>query len=294
MNSLQQKITYLLRSVANVGQKRKCPYCGGTSFTTIDTKYGITALLKCNTCALQHRHPRDSEAFLNKFYQTDYEVDVQMMTDLPDEAKLRELMADNFSELRDYSSIIRAAVKGEGPVHVIDYGCSWGYNVYKLNQAGMKASGYELSVPRAEYGRKHLGIDLVHTTSDIPAGNDVFFSAHTIEHLADIGKFVELAREKLTSNGVFIASCPNGSDEYRKREPHTFHVTWGSVHPSYLDIEFAQFLFKDHPHLILTSNWPHNAETIAAWDGASQLVSGPRDGNDLLILAKPNVWLKAH
>lgn len=289
MTSTQQKINYLLRSFANVGQKKACPYCGGTSFTTLDTKYGITALLKCNTCALQHRHPRDSQAFLDKFYQTDYEVKVEMMTDLPSEAELRALMADNFSELRDYAAVIRAAVKSEEPVRVIDYGCSWGYNVYKLNRAGMKASGYELSVPRAEYGRKHLGIDLVHDEAQIPAGNDVFFSSHTIEHLTNIKKFVALAQEKLTADGLFIASCPNGSAEYRTRDPHTFHVTWGSVHPNYLDVEFARYLFREHPYLILTSDWPHDAGAIAAWDGASQLVAGPRDGNDLLIIAKPNV-----
>lgn len=38
-----------------------------------------------------HRHPKDSKEFLEKFYQSDYKVDVQMMTDLPGDDKLKLL-----------------------------------------------------------------------------------------------------------------------------------------------------------------------------------------------------------
>jgi SAM-dependent methyltransferase len=294
MNSLTQKFAYLGRSLAGLGQVKTCPYCGSRNFREADSKFfGITRLLKCQYCGLQHRHPKDDEQFLKRFYQTDYQVDIDMMTDLPDLKTLEVLRASHFSNLRDYGGVIKAAAPGRSHLQVVDYGCSWGYNVYKLAEAGMRASGYELSVPRAEYGRRHLGVMLVHDDSELPDGNDVFFSSHVIEHLPDLGRFVGFAKAKLKGGGVFIAFCPNGSEEYRKRDFATFHVTWGRLHALYLDIDFAQHLFKDNPYLILTGDWPYDLEVIAAWDGQSQVVAGARDGYELLIIARPNISLES-
>lgn len=290
MTYFKQKFKYLLRSLAARAQQRSCPFCGRQVFEQVDSKYfGITRLLKCASCKLQHRHPKDDERFLNKFYQEDYSVDVGMITDLPDAEKLAELQANHFASFTDFSPVIRAALPGKTSISVLDYGCSWGYNVAKLNHAGMSASGYELSVPRAEFGRRHLNITLTWKEKEIPEGNDVFFSSHVIEHLPSIGNFVDLSRSKLAPDGIFMAFCPNGSKEYRERDFKTFHVTWGGLHPLYLDIEFAQELFSNNPYLILTSDSTYDLDAIAAWDGRSQQVAGRHDGYELLMMARPNI-----
>ena len=276
---------YLLRSILNIAQPRQCPYCGGSEFKVIDSKYIVTKLLKCTTCALQHRHPRDSKEYLDQFYQSEYSIDVAMMTALPTDTQLAVLKQELFPELPVYADYIKA-LPGVGN-RVIDYGCSWGYNVYKMQQAGLDVQGYELSKPRAKFGEK-LQLKIATQESDIRPDNDVFFSSHVIEHLPNIHAYIQLAASKLTKDGYFIAFCPNGSQEYREREPDIYHVNWGFLHPNFLDIEFAKYAFRNNPYLILTGDWDHAPSAIAAWDGTSQKVDENKSGQELLIIARPH------
>lgn len=287
-----QKLNYLMRSVRNITQEKICPYCNGRDLDLVERKYLVTMLLRCRKCRLLHRHPRDSKKFLDRFYQEDYKVSVEMMTDLPDDKALEQLKASNFSGLRDFLPIITAALrKPAADIKMVDYGCSWGYNVFKLRQDGVDAEGFELSAPRAGFGEEKLGVRIATTEDAIREGNDLLFSSHVIEHLYSIGDFIELGRRKLVQDGIFMAFCPNGSPEFQARRPGTFSVTWGSLHPNYLDIEFAQHVFRNHPYLLLTSDWPYNLDKIRQWDGRSQVTDTDRSGFELLIIAKPNINL---
>ncbi len=283
-----QKLNYLLRSLANAGQAKRCPYCDGKFFEVADTKYMITSLLKCKECGLLHRHPSDSKEFLKKFYQKDYKVDVQMMTDLPSSKEIEKLKNTNFFNLRDYLPLVKAVIK-KPDIKLVDYGCSWGYNVFKLKNDGVDAVGFELSVPRARFGEENLSISIATEEKEIRNDNDVLFSSHVIEHLYSIQDFITLSRQKLREHGIFMAFCPNGSAEYKKRQPETYKVTWGSLHPNYIDIHFATHVFKRNPYLLLTSDWPYNLEKLENWDGLSQYIDEDRSGYELLIIAKPNV-----
>lgn len=285
-----QKLRYLLRSVINSAQKKECPYCGGQDFEVVERKFLVTTLLRCRHCKLLHRYPKDSKKFLDKFYQEDYKVKVEMMTDLPNEQLLKELKTNNFSNLRDYLPIIEAALKKKAnEIKMIDYGCSWGYNVFKLKQSRADAEGFELSVPRAQFGEEKLNVVINTKVENIRNENDLLFSSHVIEHLHSIDDFIQLSKNKLRKEGVFMAFCPNGSKEFRDKNPGVFRVTWGSLHPNYLDIDFAKHVFKKNPYLLLTSDWPYNIDRIREWDGRSQQVDECRSGYELLIIAKPNI-----
>lgn len=284
------KFSYLTRTLLNYFQPRQCPYCGNKSFETVQSKYFISWLLRCTRCNLLHRHPKDSKEFLDKFYQSDYKVNVQMMTDLPDEKKLAGLKAGNFAELTDYLPYVLAVThKQPQEIKLVDYGCSWGYNVFKLKTNGVQAEGFEISKPRAAFGRENLNIQLTSNEEEISSGHDVFFSSHVIEHLSDIGALVNLSKSRLKPDGIFMAFCPNGSDEFRARKPSLFKTTWGELHPNYLDVKFASYLFRNHPYMILTGDDIYSAEKIAAWDGRSQYIDTDKSGYELLIIAKPNV-----
>lgn len=289
------KIGYLLRSTINVFQPKQCPFCGENQFEKIQTKYLVTTLLRCKNCNLMHRHPKDSKEFLEKFYQSDYKVDVQMMTDLPGDDKLKLLKKNCFAELRDFLPHI-LAVTHNAPeeIKMIDYGCSWGYNVYKLREAGINAEGFELSVPRAEFGINKLAVRIATRINEIQDNNDIFYSSHVIEHLQNINEMIELSKEKLKREGVFMAYCPNGSNEFKKRNPALFKVTWGRLHPNYLDVKFASNMFRNNPYLLLTSDWPYNIEKLKQWDGRSQCVDTEKSGYELLIIAKPNIYLNSN
>jgi transcription elongation factor Elf1 len=281
------KAKYLLRSIANFNQKKICPFCGTETYKVVDRKYFFTSLLRCNDCGLQYRFPKDTKEFLVQFYQTEYSVDVHMMTDLPGENELKGLMEDNFSGLRNYSKYIKA-INSNQNIRVLDYGCSWGYSIFQLKNAGYDVQGFEISVPRALYGKK-LNVEIVTDHNGIRDNNDVILSSHVIEHLSDINDFIDIARKKLTREGALMIFCPNGSPEYRTREPELFHVNWGFIHPNYLHPNFVVNAFKDNPYLILTGDWDFDERNILDWNRRSQIVLGKRDGKELLFIVYPNI-----
>lgn len=286
------KFKYLLRCLASYFQKEKCPYCGGEKFFVIQRKYLVTKLIKCKQCGLQHRHPKDNPEFLKKFYQEEYQVAGGFMTIFPDEKKLEKLKQNKFisDELRDFTyflNLVRS--KKEEQVKIVDYGCSWGYVVAQMNMAGADATGFEISKPMSNFGREQLGLNLSHEISGIRKGNDIFFSAHTIEHLSDIKSFFKTAKDSLTPDGFLVIICPNGTDEYRKVNPANFSQSWGQVHPNYLDEGFFTSVFSNNPYLVLTSNWQHNVSSINEWDQVSQWVTPDKTGWELLFITRPNM-----
>jgi hypothetical protein len=208
---------------------------------------------------------------------------------LPSDAELSKMMEENFPNKRDHSPFVKSLLKSETG-KVLDYGASWGYSVYHLKQAGFTAEGFEISKPRANFG-KRLGINIYHQTESIGYEYDVVMSNHSIEHLPIISEFISLAASRLKKEGLFIAFCPNGSPEYRLREPNIFHVNWGFLHPNYLDISFASNMFRNNPYLILTGDWNYDLNLLSLWDGRSQQIGSLRNGKELLIIAKPNITL---
>jgi hypothetical protein len=199
------------------------------------------------------------------------------------------MMSRNFYGKRDYSPFIKALVKSGSP-KIIDYGCSWGYSLFQLKNAGYDAEGFEISKVRAAFGEK-IKVVIHYNFTEVRGNNDVIMSSHAIEHVPVVSDFIKFASMKLVKNGIFIAFCPNGSPEFRTRESHNFHVNWGLLHPNYLDVEFAAHTFRKNPYLILTDDWRYNFEQLAAWDGHSQIVGEKLDGQELLIITKPNIIL---
>jgi len=247
-------------------------------------------LIACQNCKLMFRHPVDTPEFLHNFYQSAYQPNfskqVRSITELPTDDELVQLMRNNFPGKRDHSPFIRALLKSDSG-RILDFGCSWGYSIYQLRQAGYDAEGFETSRMRAEFGKK-IQVQIHYDLDKVRPDLDLIMSNHAIEHLPIIKDFVNFSIEHLKDDGIFMAFCPNGSPEFKNREPHTFHVNWGFLHPNYLDVEFAAETFKRNPYLILTGDWTYELDRLQSWDGKSQVIGDRRDGRELLIIAKPN------
>ena len=289
LNVLKTKINYLIRSTTNLFQKVECPYCYSGEVEIIDRKYFVTKLVKCKNCRLSFRFPKDSARFLQRFYQKDYEVDTHIITKLPSDAMLKKQMEENFKDVRNCVKYVRAA-NAKKNLRVIDYGASWGYTLFQLKQEGYDVQGFEISEPRAAFGKK-LGVEIVSDPAKIRRDNDIVICTHVIEHLSDIKSLFQASASVLKEDGMLIVWCPNGSEEYRKREPDLFHVNWGFLHPNYIDIQFVTFALKNHPYLITTGDWDYEDSMIARLDKQSQQVVGRRDGKELLFITYPNINL---
>jgi len=147
---------------------------------------------------------------------------------------------------------------------VLDYGASWGYGCWQLQQAGFSAVGFEVSKPRTRYARQKLQQDVFDDLAAIEGAFDVFFSCHVLEHLPSPTDALQYARQVLRPGGLFVAFTPNGSVACLNRDPSTYHRRWGMVHPCYLDEEYYRTMFSDRPKL-LASN-PYDDRELSAWD----------------------------
>ncbi|MBI1767942.1 MAG: hypothetical protein HY015_01850 [Bacteroidetes bacterium] len=290
----KDKIKYFLRSGLHFFSPVVCPNCNSRNATKIDQKYLVTRLFRCDYCSLQFRHPLDSQKFNNSFYQDEYRQDDGITTDLPKPEELKEMIETDFTSspknVGTFVKIFNSIVSDVKDIKMVDYGSSWGYMSYQFRKRGMLIQSFEISKPRANYGNKNLNLDIKSNPEDLKPGNDIFFSSHVIEHVPSIPDMINISRRLLDTEGYFVAECPNGSQGFRKRDPIGFNKAWGLVHPSYLSEDFYQWLFKENPYLILTS--PYDLNLIRGWDQLSQ-VTHKTDGDQLLVIARPNTRLKS-
>lgn len=286
-----RNINYLFRSTFNYFNTKKCPYCGHNKYKKIDQKYIVTKLLECDNCNLMYRFPNDKPGFNEKFYNSDYE-EKGLTTDLPDENTLKQLLDTNFinseKDFSIYVSIFNKIKQSRNIESIVDYGANWGYGSLQFQKAGYKTQSFEISKPRATFGKKAININIFSNINELSENNDVIFSAHVIEHLNDIDSFIKTSKQLLKPEGIFYAACPNGSDGFRLKYPKRFHLAWGLVHPNYISDKLYKFIFKKNPYLISSQN--DFCDLLSKWDYASQ-VTGDLTGSELYVAALPNIQL---
>jgi SAM-dependent methyltransferase len=116
---------------------------------------------------------------------------------------------------------------------VLDFGCSWGYGTCQFRQSGFDAVGFEISKPRAEFGRAKLGLRIIDTADELakmPEGSfDIIFSNHVVEHLPEIGAMFALLTRLLQPDGFVFHVLPNFMG---KKARAGYWVKWiGEDHP---------------------------------------------------------------
>ena len=289
MLTTAQRIEYFLDSAIRYLTKIKCPNCGCESGKLIDSKYMVTRLFECNQCHLCFRHPVEKVNENKKFYQDDYVESDNITAILPDKNTLKDLISKGFKtgnkSAERYIQLFRLLSGGRSDSRVVDYGSSWGYISYQIRQAGFDLQSFEISKIRADYGNKNLGLEIKTNEAALEGNVDIFFSSHVIEHHPDIPGMMNLAGRLLKPDGLFIAVCPNGSEEFRKNNFYSFHHSWGKVHPNYLTNEFYQKRFSNNPYYIGSS--PFNFDRISKFDREQYIDS--LCGEELILITQMNV-----
>lgn len=274
---------YLLRGfVRQWTQPRICPCCGDARSTAVDSK-AIFTLRECGACHILYRHPYETATEMKDFYQDHYEQD-GLTTELPGPDELELLKQTRFvGSGKDASRLIDAiAALGLRPgARVLDYGANWGYTAFQLNAAGYQAEAYEVSKPRAEFGRK-LGMEIRTNLDSVSTGFDAIYSGHVLEHLANPLQTLRWMCERVKPGGFVVAHTPNGSAARRQAEFRAFHLHWGLVHPVLLCDRFLTTLFGEAP-LFLSSDT--NAGELSRWAGQGRYI-GQLDGGELFLVIR--------
>ena len=243
---IRAKLRYLRRILYHRrhGQPRICPYCGPSSIVKlVRRKKFIVEILECQTCHLWFRWPADTRYEHESYYQEEFAGDAPQIR-LPGSDELRSLESTNFSgsplDINNKVRVLQALHPGG---RVLDFGCSWGYGTYQLRQHGFDAVGFEISRPRAEFGRAKLGLNLIDSFDELgklPEGSfDIIFSNHVVEHLPDIGTTFAMLTRLLGENGFIFHVLPN----FMGRKARSGHwVKWiGEDHPIAPAMPFFDF-----------------------------------------------------
>jgi 2-polyprenyl-3-methyl-5-hydroxy-6-metoxy-1,4-benzoquinol methylase len=287
MLSNLQKLTYFFEAITRYHEPVKCTYCGSAHCRLIDRKYIVTRLFECNNCHIYFRHPVEKLQQNKSFYQNQYQEQDNMTALLPTSSELEEIKKTGFvkgnKNAGRYNSIFKKIMPEQERISVIDYGCSWGYISWQLKQFGYDVQSFEISQPRANYGNEQLDLAIVTDEGALKPGSDIFFSSHVIEHHPAIAKMIDLSKKLVKPGGYFVAISPNGSAEFRKKNPIGFSKAWGKVHPHYLNVEFYKTIFKEKPYYIGSS--PFNFSVIKQWKSQEQIID-ELSGDELIVITR--------
>lgn len=243
---VRAKLHYVRRLLRHrwEGQPRICPYCGPSSIVAlVRRKKLIAEILRCQTCHLWFRWPADSSSEHDEYYQEEFAGDSPQVR-LPSEAELESQTAKSFSgsplDIGGKVQVLRALRPG---ARVLDFGCSWGYGTFQLRREGLEAVGFEISRPRAEYGRTKMGLKIIDTIEELeamPQGSfDVVFSNHVVEHLPNIASIFPTLTKLLKRNGFVFHVLPNFMGEKARSG---YWVKWiGEDHPIAPAMPFFEF-----------------------------------------------------
>jgi hypothetical protein len=247
-------------------------------------------LLQCKNCFLRYRFPIDSKEYSFQFYQNNY-IQKGLTTELPSQSQLDDLVKINFlGSEKDFSACFDVLDKLSSymgkKLALLDYGANWGYACYQFQRLDFidKVFGYELSIPRRQYGQKNLDIRYVDDPSHLAGSIDVLFSSHVIEHMSNPSEMKDIADTVLRPGGIVMILCPNGSDSARVTNKN-WSKFWGQVHPNFISDLYLCKLFWDYDGIVVDERVLHEQNQID-FDFPKGLASKLPDGDSLLLLAK--------
>jgi glycosyltransferase involved in cell wall biosynthesis len=287
-----KKLPYLAKSIVRQlsSSRFACPNCGDSQSHLVARKYAVTQLRRCRSCLLMYRAPSDPPGTEAEMYEHEYAAG--FTTELPTAEQLSSYKKSNSrSTEKDYAyyiSVLQALGLERGE-RVFDFGCSWGYGSYQLQQAGFKTTAFELAPTRRRFAETNLGVicvgDMDRCVDEaIHAGQyGCFFSAHVIEHVPMPSKIFEYARRLLRAGGLFLAFAPNGSETYRLRS-RDWMRSWGQVHPNLIDEVFLNASFRNSPRAVGSS--PVRKMELPL--GSHSMIIGSMDGPELVFAARYN------
>ena len=260
-------------------QSTACPYCGSEQTFGVARKQWILELRECERCGLTYRYPKDDLNENFEYYQQDYKQDI--WTDLPTADELAVHVANNFRDIdRDMTEHLRLIQEFSSGNRLLDFGASWGYCTCQFQRAGYDAVGFEISHPRAAYGRKMLNLEMVDSLTSLPDHSvDVIYASHVLEHLPDPASTLREFRRLLVRNGNVFIFVPNGAGELARR----LGVRWAPLinqkHVMALTPRFFDYSLSSEGFLPKFSSSPYNSPP-RRYDAEGP----PFDGDELLAI----------
>lgn len=272
------------------GADRRCPYCRSRETRALHRRCLILEVRQCADCGLMFRFPKAERGAANQYYQGDYDdFERGLVTKLPEPEQARIMVSEGFANTPwDARERLDLVVKIAGHGRLLDYGCSWGYLVAQAQRRGFQARGFEISRPRAQFGRAMMGADILDdplALASLPdACVDVIYTSHVLEHLPDLEGVFPLFRRLLASRGVMLIFVPNCGGVQARR----FGLRWGpfanQAHTLCFDAGFFERNLGKEGFSVSCRSDPY--EHVGVVDQSPPAAAAGCDGDELLVVAR--------
>ena len=183
------------------GPRATCACCGGSKLLTLGRSYGRWRYVKCKSCETFQLHPRPTAAELDKFYNSEYQVD--------SERHFRQMSAIG-NELLD---LLESKVKGR---ELLEIGCSYGGFLRAAQLRNWSCVGVEISREAANVASQ-AGLNVSVGTLEQNWGHlcganfDAVVLWHVIEHLPNWRAVLGSVAKLLKSGGCLALRTPNAA-----------------------------------------------------------------------------------
>jgi SAM-dependent methyltransferase len=227
-------------------QDRHCPFCGALDVSKIADKLFFLKLLRCNQCEIMFRFPKDkSTSGAIQDYRLNGEFKV---SHLPQSEELTRLKLKKFKgsiyDISDKLGLIKKYLAGG---EMLDYGSSWGYNLWQFLEEGFSGLGFEISAKRAAFGEKSLGLRIIHDPAaldTLESHFDIVFANQVLEHVQDPKKELNRVYHILKDGGFLVIFVPDGTNLAQEKWKNIY--AFGERHALAFTAEFFE---KNFPSL---------------------------------------------
>lgn len=183
--------------LAGMSRGSRCPNCGACPDADARIRWGTLhafAVWDCQKCRLLYRPAGLIGGALTRFYYSRIYSNANLATDAEAIAHLEGLQAAMGDRRRAHLLRELVGLPSNRPPVVYVLGCSWGYEVWDLQQSGLRAVGIEISDPRRELGRRTLGLPLYASVREARAREphpDIVLSSHVLEHIPRLDAYLD-------------------------------------------------------------------------------------------------------
>jgi SAM-dependent methyltransferase len=233
MLQILPKIEFSIQSLFS--HQNYCPHCLSENLQLIAKKYALVKVKRCVDCKLCFTSPLYRTILVSQFYDIFYSAE-GLTTDLPNSEALQILKEDGFKNSdKNFVERIRKIKEFTHGRNFLELGSSWGYLLYQASLEGFHVTGIEISDSRREFGRSRLNLNIVKSPDDLCDQKfDIIYTAHTLEHFADLSSIFFELNHLLEDNGKLFIEVPNFSPS----ENTLILKSVGAVHPLGMSSDF--------------------------------------------------------
>jgi SAM-dependent methyltransferase len=195
----------------------KCPACGKTKQKTFGSKNQYK-MFECQACSLIFVDPIPSNEELNAFYQNYH--------------KTSQYTGKIESKQRRARKRIKSVKKHAKGKSFVDIGCNAGFAVEAARTLGLDAYGIDLDQTAIDYAKEYFpqakfDAMSIQELAKTAKTFDIIYCSEVIEHLPELGSFVDALFKLLKPDGVLFLTTPDIAHYSIKKD----RLGWDAVRP---------------------------------------------------------------